>query len=535
MDSHSAPVSIVSILIVDDSPDNLRALSGTLVDYGYKVRCVTNGEMALTSIKHLPPDVILLDIRMPNLDGYDVAKRLKADPATQHIPIIFLSALDDLAGKVKAFQVGGADYITKPFQAEEVIARIKNQLTIQKLQKQLLAQNYRLQQEVEEHKQTEAALRQEIYERTLVELALKDAKEAAEAANYAKNEFLAKMNHELRTPLNAIIGFAELMRSDHALSEEYQEYLMTISNSGQHLLKVINQILRIVNVKSEAIALHEQSFDFSRFLDTIKVVWEQKAINKNLQFTVECQSDLPKYIYGDESKLRQIVVNLLENAIQFTQRGGVVLRVKSLAERLPFETEPSPTCCHDIQFPIHFEIQDTGSGIASHELNHLFQIFSQTESGQKSGRGIGLGLFISRQFVRLMGGDIAVESTPNQGTTVRFHVLVRLCGSPETSLSPVSTDDSLTPRLEPSEDEATTLLSVSVEDLVRSLCTVMPEAWFEALDEAAVKGFDRKILELLGEIPTAYSSLSIILATWTKDYQFDRITDLIQSQIHKTL
>jgi two-component system, sensor histidine kinase and response regulator len=208
MNPDSTNFSRGNLLIIDDSPANLRVLSATLIEQGYDVRCVKSGSMALIGIQTSPPDLILLDICMPGIDGYQVCQWLKSNVQTQHIPIIFLSALDDVSDKIKAFETGGVDYITKPFYNKEVLARIEHQLTIRRLQKQLLEQNQFLQQEILERQRIEAALRQEIYTHTLTEAALQDAKEVAEASNQAKSEFLSRMSHELRTPLNAILGFA---------------------------------------------------------------------------------------------------------------------------------------------------------------------------------------------------------------------------------------------------------------------------------------------------------------------------------------
>ncbi|HEY9607810.1 response regulator, partial [Allocoleopsis sp.] len=184
MSSNMAEVTPGNILIVDDTPENLQILSATLSEKGYKVRGVVKGQMALRAARSAPPDLILLDIRMPEMDGYEVCEQLKADPKTSEIPIIFISALDEVLDKVKAFAAGGVDYITKPFQVAEVLARVEHQLTIRRLSNQLQEQNQQLQQEIQERLKAE---------------------KAAEAASKAKTEFLANMSHELRTPLNAIL------------------------------------------------------------------------------------------------------------------------------------------------------------------------------------------------------------------------------------------------------------------------------------------------------------------------------------------
>ncbi|PSB27187.1 hybrid sensor histidine kinase/response regulator [Stenomitos frigidus] len=515
-----------TILVVDDSPDNLRAMSMTLTKRGYRVRCATNGETALVSIDNCLPDLILLDIRMPIMNGYEVCQHLKANAATKHIPIIFLSAADDVEGKVKAFAIGGVDYITKPFQTEEVLARIANQLTIQQLQQQLTERNQRLQQEIKEHKQTMGALQ--------------DAVEAAEAANEVKSKFLATMSHELRTPLNAILGFAELMMSQSSLSAEHQDYLASISQSGQHLLKLLNHLLAVTSAEASNISLHQRDFDLHHLLKMMASILEQKATEKGLELLIECAPAVPQHIHADENKLRQVLMNLLENAIQFTQRGTVSLRVKVEGERTRQQdsersnetlSPQSSIASSNLSIPLIFEIEDTGTGIAFHEINHLFQMFSQTETGQRSKRGLGLGLFGSRQFIQVMGGDITIASTPGQKTMVRFYILVH----------PVEFD-----LMQPSVqagDRATAfpiqaLAEPSLNDteawLLEAMRMAMPADWLAHLHQAAIKGFDHQISRLIQRLPPAHEPLARALTDWNQNFQFDRIVTITQQLLERT-
>ncbi|HBY76712.1 MAG TPA: hybrid sensor histidine kinase/response regulator, partial [Cyanobacteria bacterium UBA11148] len=306
MNANQDEVIKANILIVDDTPQNLQVLSATLSEQGYKIRGVVKGQMAIRAARSSPPDLILLDIRMPEMDGYQVCEHLKADPQTRDIPVIFISALDDVFDKVKAFTVGGVDYITKPFQVEEVLARVENQLTIQRLSKQLQQQNQKLQQEIEERMKAE---------------------KAAEAASKAKTEFLANMSHELRTPLNAILGFSQVMSRDSALSTEQREYLGIINRSGEHLLELINDVLDLSKIEAGMISLYESNFDLYHLLDNLEEMFEIKAEQKNLQLIFIVPSNVPQYIKSDAKKLRVCLINLLGNAIKFTEYGTVTLRV----------------------------------------------------------------------------------------------------------------------------------------------------------------------------------------------------------------
>ena len=394
-----------NILIVDDTPENLQVLSATLSDRGYKVRGVIKGTMAIRAAKSAPPDLILLDIKMPDLTGYEVCEQLKADPQTKEIPVIFISALDEVLDKVKAFEIGGVDYITKPFQVEEVLARVEHQLTIKRLQKQLLTQNQQLQEEIVERRKAE---------------------EVAAAASKAKSQFVANMSHELRTPLNAILGFTQVMLRDRHLSSEQVENLRIISRSGEHLLDLINDVLDFSKIEAGIIGLYETSFDLYRLLDTLEEMFQIKCEQKNLLLNFLVSPDVPQFIKTDEKKLRVCLTNLLGNAIKFTSYGSVTLRVQAelgthspAQQDLPITNDQLPIT----NYQLTFEVEDTGCGIAEAELDSLFDAFVQAEAGKKAVEGTGLGLTITRSYVELMGGNITVSSVFGQGTIFKFNIL----------------------------------------------------------------------------------------------------------------
>ncbi|WP_244997477.1 PAS domain S-box protein [Richelia sinica] len=248
------------------------------------------------------------------------------------------------------------------------------------------------------------------------EQALRLAKEDAEAASRAKSSFLANMSHELRTPLNAILGFAQLLERDISLTTKQRQSLATINRSGEHLLNLINDVLEMSKIEAGRIILNSSSFDLHQLLQTLKDMVDVKAKAKDLTLIFEIAPNIPQYIHTDEGKLRQVLINLLGNAIKFTSVGKVNLRAKAEIGR-----QARGQNYHCI---LHFEIEDTGRGIAAHELENLFQPFIQTSNTSQVVEGTGLGLAISRQFVKLMGGDIHCHSTLGRGSTFRFHVQV---------------------------------------------------------------------------------------------------------------
>ncbi|MFB2938206.1 ATP-binding protein [Aerosakkonemataceae cyanobacterium BLCC-F154] len=265
--------------------------------------------------------------------------------------------------------------------------------------------------------------------------ALQQAAVEAEAANRAKSQFLAKMSHELRTPLNAILGFTQVL-AQHSLNQEQQEYLGIIGRSGEHLLSLINDVLEVSKIEAGLVTFNENYFDLSRLLDGLEEMLQLKAKSKKLHLLFHREPDLPQYVKTDESKLRQVLINLLANAIKFTQEGTVQLRVKMIEDSRQFDAESSTIKCQ-----ILFEVEDSGPGINAEEVNHLFEPFFQSETGRKSMEGTGLGLPISRQFVQLLGGDISINSQLGKGTTVTFDITVKIGitsdRQPETHLNKV--------------------------------------------------------------------------------------------------
>ncbi|MEA5471749.1 PAS domain-containing sensor histidine kinase [Spirulina sp. 06S082] len=274
------------------------------------------------------------------------------------------------------------------------------------------------------------AIIRNITSRKQVEEALKEAKEQADAANIAKSQFLAKMSHELRTPLNAILGFSQLMTRDASLSNEQKDYLNIINGSGEHLLSLINDVLDLSKIEAGRTVLMENVFDLIELLKNISSMLQMKAATKGLKLLFNLDPELPRSVKTDEGKLRQVLINLLGNAIKFTEQGGVTLRVRqspwsSITDQL-FVTNEVTDRNKQQTINLTFEISDSGRGIPPEEIEELFQAFVQSKMNRSDREGTGLGLPISKQFVELMGGDISVRSIVGEGTTFIINIPVQL-------------------------------------------------------------------------------------------------------------
>lgn len=364
-----------SVLIVDDTEPNVRLLAHVVKKEGYEVMAAFSGGDALSLIEKRKPDIILLDVMMPEMNGFEVCEYLKDQEEYKDIPVIFLSALSETDSKVQGFNVGGVDYITKPFQREEVLARIDLHVKLKKLQAELS-------NKVEQLKQREESL---------------------EKLNAEKDELMRIVGHDFRNPVTGIMGLAGFLEEniENIDVAEQSDILGIIKGSGQKLLNLVNGLLN----KEEKASISElilQELDLrSTILDIIDL-HRPTAVNKGIKIEKKLQEMSKKTV--DKHKIEQILSNLLSNALKFTLQGGTIFVKLTEVE--------------DNEGAIDLTVQDSGMGIPKDQLNELWDTTQKKiRYGTSGEKGSGMGLELVKKFTNLHGGEVTVNSVEGEGTT----------------------------------------------------------------------------------------------------------------------
>jgi len=375
-----------SILVVDDDPVVRSLMRATLERDGFTVIEARDGVEACRLYEEHHPDLLLVDLVMPHMDGFELCRVLRGRAESAYVPIVVATSLDDVPSIARAYDAGATDFIPKPLNWLVLNHRVRYILRASRAFEELRRNQDRL-------------------------IA---AKEAAEAANRAKSEFLANMSHELRTPLNAIIGFSGMMsdRMFGPLNERYAEYANIIGDSGRHLVAIITDILDLAKADADRLLLTEEQVEIAEIVELGSKIIEDMARRAQIEFVSEINKPLPAMI-GDPAKLTQILVNLLSNAVKFTAPGGTV--------RLTIE--------QPLYQGITFRVEDTGIGMSPDQIPIALAPFGQIgNSLTRQHDGVGLGLPLTKRLVELHGGTIEIDSEPGKGTIASVHLPEeRLC------------------------------------------------------------------------------------------------------------
>ncbi len=360
------------ILVIDDIKSSMMELSGILRNKGFQVAAAMNGKSGINKALSNPVDLILLDVVMPGMDGFEVCKTLKENPKTSDIPVIFLTVDSKKENVVKGFEVGAVDYVSKPYNRKELIARINTQIELKRSKE-----------------------------------ALKLAMEEAREHDKLISAFLANMSHEIRTPLNAILGFAQLLNLDGVTRDERQKFVSIILTSSNQLINLINDILEVSKIDAGKIRIDCKTFELNGFMSELLDAYQLlKGSSKKISFKLNNGSEKNIKINTDKGKLHQILNNLLSNAVKFTREGEI---------ELGYETNTRPGSS------VLFYVKDTGIGIPAHKQDIIFDRFIRVENKlEMHYGGTGLGLHISKKLVNLLGGEIWLESEVNKGSCFRF-------------------------------------------------------------------------------------------------------------------
>ena len=383
------------ILAIDDQPSNLLSLGAALKSI-CRLQIATSGAEGLALAAQSPPDLILLDVMMPEMDGYETYRRLKALPRLAWTPVIFITALGDSFAESDGLALGAADYITKPFNIEITRQRIANQLEREALRTEVEAQRDHLQALV-----------------SALTLGLSIAKESAENAHQAKGIFLRNISHELRTPMNGIMGMTELALL-RATDPKQADHLGKLKLVSSQLLSLITDLLDVTRLQANQLSLEYGNFALASILDNLEVLFDQRAGDKDLTLSIEADPALAGLrALGDAPRVKQILLTLVGNAIKFTSHGGVRVAASMVEDNLR-------------DMLLRFEVRDTGIGIDPADQQRIFTLFEQADaSTTRSHGGSGLGLPLCKQLCGLMGGEIGVNSQRGAGSvfwfTVRLH------------------------------------------------------------------------------------------------------------------
>jgi signal transduction histidine kinase len=411
-----ADLSSSSILIVDDQQANVDLLEQILAMQEYrKVTSTTDSRQVISICKKVNPDLILLDLHMPYMTGTEVINQLRGLDSDSYLPILVLTADITPEAKRQALQAGASDFLSKPFDVTEVLLRVRNLLETRFLYLQVQNQNSRLEETVRGRTRAlEAAQQALVRKNEELSSALAKASEVAEL----KSQFLANINHEIRTPINGILGMINLL-TESELNADQRECTEMLKSSADWLGKVMNDILDVSQLGAGRARIEQRVFDPRILLEELSAVYMSRAHAKGIKFSSTMTPNIPRLLSGDPGRLRQVLDQLLDNAVKFTENGGV-----TLSAEVVYDTPHAVT--------IKFAVEDTGIGITTEQRSRLFEPFVQGDGSltRKYG-GAGMGLTLSKKLVELLGGEIGLDNKPGRGTTAWFTAVLEKRATPD--------------------------------------------------------------------------------------------------------
>ncbi len=503
-----------NILVVDDTPANLRLLVRLLKNQGYTVLPAPSGKHALEVARSQAIDVVLLDIMMPEMDGYEVCRRLKAQEATRDIPILFLSALNDPFDKVKAFDVGGVDYITKPFQAEEVLARVETHLSLRRMHQRVQDYNTQLREHQEQ-------LRQEIAER-------KRTGDALREANATKDTFFSIIAHDLRSPFTALLGHTELALSSFETlrAEEVKNHITQIKTSAEAVYALLGNLLAWVRVQRGMIDYQPIDFPLHQLIEEVFQFLASSAEHK--QIVLDAHIPATIMVHADRNMLNTVIRNLVSNALKFIYPGGSI----TISARQRGTT-------------VAIAVSDTGTGIPEAMLPNVFRVDIKTTSiGTDGEQGTGLGLPLCKDLIEKNGGRIRVKSTPGQGATFELTLPCSpdSCHTPRMSSEQILVTEGTSPLpagvpsssarthavQEPSKPRHTPHAPVMTGETLQAALARLPKTLQAELRHAAEMLDLETITHIVERIRPHDELLAETLATFVRRYQFYIIQEALE-------
>jgi two-component system, sensor histidine kinase len=365
------------VLIVDDTPANLVVMTSLLEDKDCQLITTASGEEALSKVMDHDFAVILMDVQMPGMDGFEAAELIRGVEKSKDVPIIFVTALSKERNYIfKGYELGAVDFLFKPLDSDILKSKVNVFLRLNRQRREL---------------------EDEVARRKATELELENAKREADSANQAKSDFLGNMSHEIRTPMNAVLGYAQILQRKN-LEADDKKSVDHILSSGNHLLTLINDILDISKIEAGKVEVLLDDFDLTQMIHFLIGMFNPKCQEKGLAFKVAGVVEDAVWVNGDETKIRQILINLLGNAVKFTESGVVGLNI-SVADNDQYQ----------------FDVTDTGKGIPAEAQKSIFDPFQQDSEGREKG-GTGLGLAIAQAQAQAMDGQLALISELGKGS-----------------------------------------------------------------------------------------------------------------------